>query len=302
MHDHENIQKHTHGSLDPSIAATKRGLWAVKYSFIWLMITFFIQAIVFIYSGSIALLADTIHNLGDAATAIPLGIAFLFALKKSTKRFTYGFGRIEDLAGVIIVILILFSAIIAGYEAIQRIIYPKPIQNIWAVIVASLAGFIGNETVAVFRIKIGKEIGSAALIADGYHARIDGFTSLAVLVGAIGVMLGFPQADPIVGLLITVIIIKIAWDSAKSVFLRLLDGVEPKYLNEIRHSLTHVNGVKDVLNIKARWIGHQLFAEVFIKIDSKLSFIEAHSIVEQTESEIMRNIKYVASVIVDTKP
>lgn len=167
---------------------------------------------------------------------------------------------------------------------------------------ASIIGFIGNEGVALFRIKVGKEIGSAALIADGYHARIDGFTSLAVLVGALGVIIGFPLADPIIGLLITITILKIVWDSVKQVFTRLLDGIEPEYLKEIQHSLTHVQGIKEILNIKARWSGHQLLAEIYIRVDSKINVIEAHRIIEEVEREIMDHIKYVSNVIVDIEP
>lgn len=300
-HDHGKYD-HTHGSVDPSILTTKKGLWAVKWSFIGLMITFVIQVVVVIISGSVALLADTIHNLGDAITAIPLGIAFLFALKKPSRKFTYGYGRVEDLAGVNVVLLILLSAVVAGYEAVERIIHPQEIHNLWAVVFASIIGFIGNEAVAVFRIRVGKEIGSAALVADGYHARIDGFTSLAVLVGAIGVMLGFPLADPIIGLVITITILKIVWDSVKTVFTRLLDGVEPEHLNEIEHAITHVQGIREVLNIKARWSGHQLLAEIFIKIDTGLSVSDAHEIVESIKHEIMHHVKYVSNVIVDIEP
>jgi cation diffusion facilitator family transporter len=294
--------RHSHSSVDPSIVSTKKGIWAVKWSFIILMITFLIQVVIVVFTGSVALLADTIHNLGDAITAVPLGIAFLFALRKPSKRFTYGFGRVEDLAGVIIVLIILFSAIGAGYQAVDRIIHPLPIQNIWAVIVASIIGFIGNEGVALFRIRVGKEIGSAALVADGYHARIDGFTSLAVLFGAIGVIIGFPLADPIIGLLITLTILKIVWDSVKKVFIRLLDGVEPEYLDEIQHSLTHVRGIKEILNIKARWSGHQLMTEVYIRIDPTISVLEAHNILEEIEHEVMDHIKYISNVIVDIEP
>jgi len=293
---------HSHGSIEPSIATTKKGIWAVKWSFIILMITFLFQVVIVLFTGSVALLADTIHNLGDAVTAIPLGIAFLFALRKPSKRFTYGFGRVEDLAGVIIVLIILFSAIVAGYQAVDRIIHPFPIHNIWAVIVASIIGFIGNEGVALFRIRVGKEIGSAALVADGYHARIDGFTSLAVLFGAIGVIIGFPLADPIIGLLITLTILKIVWDSVKKVFTRLLDGVEPEYIDEIRHSLSYVKRIREILNIKARWSGHQLLAEVYISVDSNINVVEAHSIIEEVEHEIMDHIKYVSNVVVDIEP
>ena len=221
---------HTHGVMDPGIASTERGIWAIKWSFIGLAITAVLQMAVVWLSGSVALLADTIHNVGDASTAIPLYVAFWFARRKPTAKFTYGYGRVEDLAGVVVVALILFSAVVAGYQAVDRLINPQDIAFLGVVAVAGLAGFVGNEIVAVFRIRVGREIQSAALIADGYHARVDGLTSLAVVLGAIGVWLGFPLADPIVGLVITVMIFGIVWQSAKAVFSRMLDGVEPEVL------------------------------------------------------------------------
>ena len=166
-------------------------------------------------SGSVALLADTIHNFGDAATALPLWVAFPLARRRPTERFTYGFGRFEDLAGLAIVLIMALSALLAGYETVTRLIHPQPVAYLGTVAVASIVGFLGNEAVALFRIKVGQDIGSAALIADGYHARVDGWTSLAVLVGALGVWLGYPLADPVVGLLITVAILWLVWQSAR---------------------------------------------------------------------------------------
>lgn len=236
-HDHGGgAHGHTHGIVDPSIISTERGIWAIKWSFIGLFITALLQIVVVFFTGSVALLADTIHNLGDAATAVPLWIAFNLAKRPPSRRFTYGYGRVEDLAGVFIVAIILFSAGVAGYESIQRFFNPQPVQYLWAVIAASLIGFAGNEAVAFFRIKVGKDIGSAALVADGYHARTDGLTSLAVLLGAVGVWLGYPLADPIIGLLITVAILQIVWQSSKVIFTRLLDGVEPEVVDEIGHA------------------------------------------------------------------
>ena len=185
-HSHDADYGHMHGVVDPSITTTTEGLWALKWSFAVLMGTALLQVSVVFVSGSVGLLADTIHNFGDAATAIPLGIAFLFARKRPNKRFTFGYGRVEDLAGVTIVFIILFSAIVAGYESIDRFFHPQDISHLWAVAVASGIGFLGNEAVAIFRIRVGRRIGSAALIADGHHARIDGWTSLAVLVGVLG--------------------------------------------------------------------------------------------------------------------
>src|SRR5215218_5964480 len=247
QHDHADHHGHTHGVIDPTIATTSRGIWAIKWSFVLLAITAVFQLAVVFASGSVALLADTIHNVGDAATAVPLWVAFLLARRKPSARFTYGYGRVEDFAGVTIVLIIVLSAIIAGYEAINRLLNPQLIQHLLWVTVAGVIGFVGNEAVAVFRIRVGRQINSAALMADGYHARTDGLTSLAVVLGAVGVWLGFPLADPIVGLLITVAIFGIVWQSAKSVLARMMDGVEPDVITEICHAAEHVPGISHIL-------------------------------------------------------
>jgi len=266
------------------------------------MITAVFQIMIVILSGSVALLADTIHNFGDASTAIPLWIAFRLARRKPTKQFTYGLGRVEDLAGVIIVLTILFSAVVAGYESIQRLLHPRTVEYLWAVALASVAGFLGNEAVALFRIRIGKEIGSAALIADGYHARVDGMTSLAVLLGAVGVWLGFPLADPIVGLVITVAILRIVWDSAKSVFVRLLDGVDPTMVDEIRHRSEQVPGVNAVSDVRVRWLGHRLHAEINIAVDTKLTVAEGHEIAFDVRHQLLHHLRYLQNATVHVDP
>lgn len=289
-HDHDDHHGHTHGVVDPSIVSSSQGIWAVKWSFAILMVTAILQIFVVFISGSVALLADTIHNFGDAATAIPLGIAFTFAKLKPTKKFSYGYGRVEDLAGIAVVLIILFSAIVAGYEAIARFFHPQTVSNLWAVVAASIIGFIGNESVAIFRIRVGKKINSAALIADGYHARTDGWTSLAVLFGAIGVWFGFPLADPLIGLGITIAIFFIVWDSIKAVLLRALDGVEPETLEEIEHAASHVTGVKTVSAVRARWIGHKLHAEMCVTVDPTLSVNAADHIVQEFEHELTHHL------------
>src|SRR5215216_761489 len=216
-HSHDE-HGHTHGTIDPTILTTGRGIRAVKWSFIGLFATTLIQIAIFYFSNSIALLADTLHNLGDACTAIPLGVAFVLGRRKPGKRFTYGYGRVEDLAGVVVVLTILASAVFAGYESVERFLHPKPVGYLWAVAVGSIVACLGNEGVVLFRIKVGKEMGSAALVADGYHARVDGFASLAVLLSAVGVWLGYPLADPLIGMLMTLLILRIVWESAAAVF------------------------------------------------------------------------------------
>jgi len=231
---------HAHGVVDPSIASTARGLWTLKWSCVGLTATALLQTIVVAFSGSIALLADTIHNFADAATALPLGVAFWLARRGATRRFTYGLGRVEDLAGLAIVLTILASALVAAFGSIARLLEPRPVEHLWAVVLASLLGFAGNEAVAVFRIRVGRQIGSAALVADGQHARVDGWTSLAVLVGALGVGAGYPLADPLAGVAISIAILVLVWQAARAILLRMLDGVETEILDQILHAASHV--------------------------------------------------------------
>ena len=298
-HSHHH---HTHGAVDPALLTTERGIWAIKWSFVGLFATGVFQTIVVLLSGSVALLADTIHNMADAGTAIPLWVAFALGRKKPSRRFTYGYGRVEDLAGITILLIILMSAIAAGYESVNGLFFPRRVEYLWAVIVASVIGFAGNEGVAIFRIKVGKEIGSAALIADGYHARIDGLASLGVLAGALGVWVGYPLADPLVGLLITIVILRILWESGKSVLSRLLDTVDPEVTDEIRHAVVHVSGVMDVSEVRIRWLGHRLHAELNIAVQQNLSVEEGHEIASAVHHELLHRLQYLATATIHIDP
>jgi cation diffusion facilitator family transporter len=260
-----------HGMIDPAIANTDRGVWALKWSFLGLLATALLQLLVVAMSGSVDLLADAIHNVADAATAIPLGIAFGVARLKPTRRFPYGYGRVEDLAGVVIVLIILLSTLLAGYEALRRLSHPEPVTHLAAVALASIIGCLGNETVAVFRIKMGRAIGSVALVADGYHARADGLTSLAVLVGAAGLWLGYPLADAIVGLVITLPILALVWQSAREIVVRMLDGVDPRLLEVVEQAARHVPGIHQVTDARARWIGHWIAVELNVAVRTDLT-------------------------------
>lgn len=301
-HGHGKGHGHTHGTVNPSVLTSERGVWAVKWSFVGLLVTTLLQGVVVYLSGSIALFADTIHNLGDACTAIPLAIAFLLAHRKPSKRFTYGYGRVEDLAGVVVVLTILASAIVAGYESVNRFFHPKPVGYLWAVVAASIIGFLGNEGVAIFRIKVGKEMGSAALVADGYHARVDGLASLSVLLSATGVWLGYPLADPIIGMLMTILILKIVWESAQSVFTRLLDGVEPEVIDEIKEAATHTSGIEDVSDVRVRWLGHRLHAELNIAVNPELSVSGGHELALKTQHELLHKLPFLSDVTIHVDP
>ena len=293
---------HTHGFVDPSIASTSRGLWVLKWSFVGLLSTALFQVVVVALSGSIALLADTIHNFADAATAIPLGIAFWLARRAATRRFTYGLGRVEDLAGIAIVVTILASALVAAYQAVGRLLHPQPVEMLGAVVVASIIGFLGNETVAIFRIRVGRQIGSAALVADGYHARVDGWTSLAVLVGVLGVWVGYPLADPVVGLLISAAIVWLGGQASRTVLVRILDGVDTETVDAVAHAAGHVSGVREVSDVRARWIGHRLHAELSVSVSPELSVTDAHAVAKAVRHRLLHDVPHLGNVIVHVDP
>jgi cation diffusion facilitator family transporter len=299
---HGHGHAHTHGAVDPILATTARGIWAIQWSFVILAVTAALQLAIVLLSGSVALLADTIHNVGDAATAVPLWIAFLFARRRASARFTYGFGRVEDVAGVVVVLIILCSAIVAGYEAVSRLLHPQPLARLGWVAAAGLVGLLGNEWVAVFRIRVGREIDSAALVADGYHARTDGLTSLAVVLGALGVWLGFSAADPLIGLLITVMIVGIVWQSTKMVFTRLLDGVDPALIEDIRHAARHIADVQEVTQIRARWLGHRLHAELNITVRPALSVAQGHAIATEVRHQLLHHLPALGNAVIHVDP
>jgi cation diffusion facilitator family transporter len=311
-HDDEHGHGHDHGphghthdhtaAIDDALTASDEGIRALKISLAGLGVTAVLQVFIVVISGSVALLADTIHNFGDALTAIPLGVAFVLGKRPPTKRYTYGFGRAEDLAGVFVVVMIALSAAVAGYEAIDRLLDPRDVENIPWVIVAGIIGCAGNELVAMYRIRVGRRIGSAALVADGLHARTDGLTSLAVVVGAVGAGLGWQLADPIVGLVITVAILGIARTAARDIYRRLMDAVDPTLVEEIEHVLGHVDGVDDVERVRLRWSGHELFAEIEIVCDASLSLADAHAIAESAEHKLLHDVPRLSQATIHVDP
>ena len=299
---HPGGHDHVHGVIDPSVATSTRGLLAVRWSFLILLLTATFQMAVVVKSGSTALFADMVHNLGDAATALPLWIAFRLARRGATPRFTFGFGRVEDLAGVAIVLFILASAVVAGVGAVHRLLHPDPLHDLLMVGAAGLLGFAGNEAVAILRIRTGRLINSAALMADGYHARADGLTSLAVVFGALGVWLGFPLADPVAALLITLILLGIVWQSGKTIFTHILDGVDRTVIEEIRHAASHVPGIEDVVSVRARWMGHRLVAELDVEVSVEKTVGEASAVADAFEKELKGHLPAMDSAHIRIRP
>jgi cation diffusion facilitator family transporter len=253
-------------------------------------------------SGSVALLGDTLHNAADALTAVPLGIAFVVGRRPPTRRYTYGYGRAEDLAGIVIVVVIAASSALAAYEAITRLAHPRPVTNLIAVAVAALIGFTGNELVAQYRIRVGRKIGSAALVADGLHARTDGFTSLAVLLGVGGVAIGWNWADPIVGLLITVAILAVLRQAAREIYRRLMDAVDPALVDQVEQTLRATPGVLGVGQVRLRWIGHHLRAECEVIVDAAASAVQAHRVAVDAEHNLLHALPRLAAALVHADP
>ena len=301
----EIFAPHSHDaadSVDDLLESSAAGIRAVKISLVVMGLTAIAQIVVVIISGSVALAADAIHNFSDALTAVPLWIAFALGTRAATRRYTYGLGRAEDLAGLFVVAMITLSAIIAGYEAVMRLINPEPIAHIGWVALAGFIGFIGNEWVALYRIRVGRRLGSAALVADGLHARTDGFTSLAVLFSAGGVALGFPLADPIVGLVITVAILAVLRTAVRDVFRRLLDGVDPAMVDTAEQTLAAQPGVLAVRSVRMRWIGHRLHADAELDVDPTLNLAQAHRVAHGAEHELTHAVPKLSTALIHAYP
>lgn len=301
----ELVGGHSHDAadqVDDALEANAAGRRALLLSLLILAVTAALQAVVVVVSGSVALLGDTLHNVADALTAVPLLVAFRLARRPVNDRYTYGYGRAEDLAGLFVVLMIALSSVLAGYEAIRRLLDPQPVDHLWAVALAALVGFAGNEWVAQYRIRVGRRIGSAALVADGLHARTDGFTSLAVLLGAAGVALGWQQADPVIGLLITVAILGVLRSAARQVLDRLMDAVDPGLVERARATVAAVEGVQAVDDLRIRWIGHSLRAEVEIAVDPALSLAQAHEVAHHAERHLLADVRRLSTAIVHAGP
>jgi len=236
------------------------------------------------------------------ATAVPLWIAFVVGRRPANRRYTYGYGRAEDVAGLAIVAMIALSAAVAGWESVRKLVNPEPMQYIWLVIAASVIGFIGNEAVAIYRMRVGKRIGSAALVADGQHARVDGLTSLAVLFGALGVLAGFPLADPIVGLLITIAIVFVLRDAVREIWWRLMDAVDPSLVERLESAARKVDGVQSVGEMRVRWIGHTLHAEANVEVDGSLTTLDGHAIAEGVRHAMLHVAPWLRSATVHIDP
>lgn len=302
FHLHGHGHEHSRLAADRAFSANSEGIRTVWIALGLLLLTSLFQIVIVWMSGSVALLADTIHNLGDGLNSVPLLIAFYLARRTANRRYTYGYNRAEDIAGIFIVLSIAFSAGVVFWQSYQKLVNPEPLTNLPWVAAAALIGFLGNEGVALLQIRVGRKIGSAALVADGLHARTDGLTSLAVLLAAGGAWMGFPIVDPIIGFVIGFAIVAITWNATVTIFYRLMDAVEPELLEQAEATARQRSDVKELRLVRMRWVGHELHAEVYIAVDPGLSVVQAHAIAEDVRHALFHEINFLARIVVHVDP
>src|SRR6266699_961188 len=309
-HDHEHDEHdgghgghgHEHGRVDADLYGDRAGLRAVQISTAGMLIVAAIQFAIATIGGSAGLFADALHNLGDVLTTVALWIAFVIARRAANQRYTYGYYRAEDLAGVFIVLVIIASAVAGAVESILKLTSGAPPTQLPLSMAAALVGVAGNELLAQYKISVGKRINSVPLIADGQHSRIDGLTSLAAFAGLIGVKIGFPKADPIAGIVITIVIVTVVFSTARSVLQRLLDAVDPHVVPSIITIASAVTGVEEVTDVRARWVGHTLHVAMNIEVDAELTLVKAHAIAEEVRHRLFHRVKGLSEAIIHTDP
>ena len=300
--DHDHGHSHEHGRVDADLYGNRAGLRAVPISTAGMLLVSAIQFAIATIGGSAGLFADALHNFGDVFTTIALWIAFVISNRTANQRYTYGYYRAEDLAGIFIVLVIIASATASAVESVQKLISGNTPTQIYLSMAAALVGVAGNELLAQYKISVGKRINSIPLIADGQHSRIDGLTSLAAFVGLVGVELGFPKADPIAGIVITIVIVTVVFSTSRSVLQRLLDAVDPHIVPTIITTALAVPGVEQVTDIRARWVGHTLHVVMNIEVDAELTLSKAHAIAEEVRHRLFHDIKGISEVLIHTDP
>jgi cation diffusion facilitator family transporter len=296
-HGHEHF-----GPADAATLATREGVRATWISLAGLGTTAVLQLAVVAISGSVALLADTLHNVTDALTAIPLLIAFRLGRRPPNRRYPYGYHRAEDIAGLVIVAMILLSAVLAGIEAIRRLARPEPIEAVGWVLAAGVIGFLGNEAVATYRMRVGRKIGSAALVVDGQHARADGLTSLGVVLSALGAIAGIERADAVVGIAITAAIVVTLVRAARAILHRALDGTDGSTIALIETVASSVDGVEHVTDARARWSGHRLLADLCVVVEPTMSVSDGHRIADDVREALLHQVPRLADATVHVDP
>src|SRR5579863_515864 len=300
--EHDGGHGHEHGRVDADLYGNRAGLRAVQISTAGMLLVAIIQFAIASIGGSAGLFADALHNLGDVFTTVALWIAFVISNRAANQRYTYGYYRSEDLAGIFIVLVIIASAVAGAVESIQKLTSGNVPTQLYLSMAAALVGVIGNETLAQYKIAVGRRINSVPLMADGQHSRIDGLTSLAAFLGLVGVRFGLPIADPVAGIVITVVIITVVYSTSRSVLQRLLDAVDPRVVPSIIGKAQEVPGVEAVTDVRARWVGHTLHVAMNIEVNPELTLVKAHAIAEEVRHRLFHSIKGISEVVIHTDP
>jgi len=295
-HDHRGL------ASDRAFRENEEGIRTIWIALCVLLVTALMQMLIVYFSGSVSLFADTAHNIGDGLNSIPLLIAFYLARRIPTRRYTYGFGRAEDVAGIIIVLSIAVSAVVVLSQSIQRLFNPQQLSNLGWVAAAALLGFLGNEAVAVLQIRVGRKIGSAAMVADGLHARTDGLTSLAVLFAVVGSWFGYPLVDPIIGIVIGIAIVFITWNAMKTIWYRLMDAVDPELIDRAEKVIAENVDVLETRRVRMRWVGHCLHAEIYISVKSDLKTSDSHQVAEKMRHTLFHEFPDLSDINVHIDP
>lgn len=306
-HDHESPRDddhgHSHSTMDAELATHSAAVRAIWVSVAGLGLTAAFQLAIVAISGSAGLFADALHNVGDVAGTAALWIGFRLSRRPASDRFTYGWRRAEDLAGLFIVLAIVVSAVLAGWDSIRALLDEgHTVRNLGAAFGAAVVGAIGNEAVAVYKIRVGRRIDSAPLVADGQHARVDGLVSLGAALGVAGVWLGFPIADPLAGLAITGVIVWILVRTARDVLVRNLDAVDPGLVDRIRTVAGGVEGVHDVHGVRARHAGRSLLVQLHALVDADLPLRDAHAVGEEVRHALVHEFEALHEVDVHLDP
>lgn len=273
---------HSHGGLYDSRDAVR----AVIISAIALGIASAVEFSAAVASRSAGVLADGLHNAGDVLTTFVLLFAFALARRPATRRFPSGFGRIEDVATLVIVVVIVVTAALAAFESIRRLLVPESYSNIPFSLLAAAIGLVANLGVSEYKIRVGRSVGSTALTTDGVHSRIDALVSAGAFAGIGLAGLGLRLADPIAGLVITGAILFILGGTLRQLFLRMMDAVDPHIIDELTEAAERVDGVLGVHDVRARWVGRELVVVMHLDCDARASLADAHEVAQRVEHEV----------------
>ena len=302
-HDHAGAgrwRRHRHSHAHPAV--TDDALAVLARSTAVLALVAAVELAVAVSSGSAAVLADGLHNLGDVSTTVALAIAFLLSRRAPTRRFPYGYHRTEDLAGLVVLLLVLASAVASAVTSVEHLVHRGPLQHPAVALASALFGFIGNEGVARYKSVSGRRLRSVSLEADGQHSRVDGLASLGAAAGVVASWAGASVLDPVAGLLISVVIAMVAWDTARTVTPRLIDEADGSLLTLIEEVAATTPGVVAVGTVRARWTGRRVRAELVLAVDPTETVSRAHALGEEVRHRLFHRVEALGEVIVHLDP